>query len=623
MLDAFRKASQTWFIKILFAMLILSFGVWGIGDVIRMRAESTPAIVVGDQQISANQVTDEFRREVEQLAPAFGGKLTRDQARQLGLLQRTISQMVDRSLLDQSAESLKLGLDLDSLRRMIANTPVFQNELHVFDRNVYQRTLVRAGLTEKQFLESERGDIARQQLIELVGGGVKGPGAMAEPLFRYRNQQRVAETVTFPADKMPAPAKPDEAALQAFYKDHSSNFMAPELRAVSAVMIRMADVSGEIHPSEQDIEKAYQVRQAEFETPEKRNVQQVLFDDKAKAQAFADAVRQGKDLAAAAKDAGQQVADLGWVSRKDVPLAPLADAVFGTPGPGVVGPVETPLGWHVAHISSVTPGQVRPLSDVRSVIAQDLIKDEATNRLYTLSTQLEDSIGSGAGIDEAANVVKVKPVKVVAMDDHGNGPDGKPLPGIPLAPDFLALAFQTPQGSTSEVTQFRDNSGYFVLHVDKATPPALKPFDAVKDQVLAAWMADQRDKAAHGQAEAAAERLKKGESVAAVAGSFKVDTTKPFPRTGGDIPPLLAAEMFKAKAPGEVAVVMVPGGSMVARLKSVIEADPKAEAGAYEKTRAELDQAMSNDLLQQYVQSLQRQMGVHINNGIIEQQFER
>ena len=91
MLDSFRKASQSWFIKILFGMLILSFSVWGIGDVIRMRAESTPAIVVGSQEIPAGEVAEEFRRDTEQLAQAFGGKLSPDQARQLGLLQRPSS----------------------------------------------------------------------------------------------------------------------------------------------------------------------------------------------------------------------------------------------------------------------------------------------------------------------------------------------------------------------------------------------------------------------------------------------------------------------------------------------------------------------------------------------------
>ncbi len=626
MLDSFRKASQSWFIKILFGMLILSFSVWGIGDVIRMRAESTPAIVVGSQEITATEVAEEFRRDTEQLSQAFGGKLTTEQARQLGLLQRTIQQMISQALLDQAADQLKLGLDDETLRKMIANTAAFQNEFHVFDKAAYQRALVRAGLTEKQFVTLERRDMARQQVVQLVGGGMKTPAVMAEVLFRYRNEQRVAETVMFQADKMPAPAKADEAALNGYYKDHSAQFMAPEMRGITATVIRAADVAGDIKPSDADIEKSYQVRLAEFQSPDKRNVQQVLFDDKAKAQAFADAVAQGKDFAAAAKQAGQTVQELGWVDRKDVPLDELANAIFGATTTGVIGPVQTMLGWHVVRITALVPGKTRPLSDVRSQIVQDLVRDEATNRLYAASTRLEDSIGSGAGVEEAASALGLKPLKVSAMDEHGNGPDGKPAEGVPLTPEFLGLAFQTPQGSTSDVTGFKDGSGYFVLHVDQVAAPALKPFDQVKDQVIAAWTKDQRDQAARHQAETAAERMKKGESLAAVAGSFPIVTTKPFRRAGGEdaaVPPALAAEMFKQPATGEVAVVAAQGGTMLARLKTIIAADPVAEKGLYDKTRGQLDEAMSNDLLQQYLASLQTDLGVHVNNAVIDQQFQK
>ncbi len=626
MLDAFRKASQSWYIKILFGLLILSFGVWGIGDVIRMRVAATPAIVVGRQNISATEVVDEFRRDVERLSAAFGGKLSIDQARQLGLLQRTIAQIVSRSLLDQAADDLKLGVDDDTMRRIIAGTPAFQNQLHVFDKDIYQQVLTRAGLTERQYLGLERADFARQQLVRLIGGGATVPAALAEPLFRYRNEQRVAETVSFPANKMPEPAKPDDATLKAFYKAHSSQFMAPELRAVSAVVIRTADVAGDIKPSEQDVQKAYQARQGEFQTPETRDVQQVLFADKAKAQAFADTVRKGKDFAAAAKATGHTVSDLGWVDRRQMPIEGLAEATFGAPGPGIVGPVQSPLGWHVLHVASVVPGKTRALADVRSIIVQGLVNDEAANRLYALSTKLEDSIGSGAGIEEAAGTVGVKPLKVAAMDAKGDGPDGKPAPGVPLLSDFLATAFQTPQGDTSEVTQFKDNSGYFVLHVDKVTPPAVKPFDTVKDQVIAAWTDDQKEQVSRKEAEAAAERLKKGESLAAVAGPFKVETTKPFLRTGGgvaNVPPLLAAEMFKQTAPGGVAVVPLRGGAMLARLQSVIPADPKADAVAYNNARKKLGEALGEDLMQEYLAKLQKDYTVRVNTSLIDDQFQK
>src|SRR5208282_863666 len=84
MLDTFRKHSQHWIIKILFVLLILSFGIWGIGDVVRLRAASQPAITVGHAEISPRQVSEEFRRQAEQLVNMSKGKITLEQIRQMG-----------------------------------------------------------------------------------------------------------------------------------------------------------------------------------------------------------------------------------------------------------------------------------------------------------------------------------------------------------------------------------------------------------------------------------------------------------------------------------------------------------------------------------------------------------
>jgi hypothetical protein len=41
MLQALRSTVGSWIVKILFVLLILSFGVWGIGDIFRGRTDTT------------------------------------------------------------------------------------------------------------------------------------------------------------------------------------------------------------------------------------------------------------------------------------------------------------------------------------------------------------------------------------------------------------------------------------------------------------------------------------------------------------------------------------------------------------------------------------------------------
>jgi hypothetical protein len=81
--------------------------------------------------------------------------------------------------------------------------------------------------------------------------------------------------------------------------------------------------------------------------------------------------------------------------------------------------------------------------------------------------------------------------------------------------------------------------------------------------------------------------------------------------------------MFTLPRPGAVALVTVDGGTMVAQLKSIIPADPKVEAGQYDSMRAQLSQVMTGDALQEYGKALEKDLGVSINMGLIDQQFQK
>lgn len=622
MLESFRNASQSWFIKILFAFLILSFGVWGIGDVIRQRVTATPAIAVGDKEFSGPEVADRFRRDVERMSSMFGSKLTTDQAIQFGLLQQTVQRLVDAALLDQAAARQHLGIDDTTLRQNIAQIPAFQSQLKLFDKPTYQRVLASMNMTERQFLRLEKDDLARNLLLKEITGGVVAPAALAAPVYRFQSEKRSAEFVTFAADKMPNPPAPEPAVLQKYYDDHKADFLQPELRAITALVVHAADLAAAIHPTEDAIEKAYQARLGEFQTPEKRSVAQILFNDQASAQAFLDKNKETKDLAAAAKQAGADLTDLGTVSKAEMPIAELADAAFAASPSMLAGPVSSPLGWHVLRVSAVIPGKTRALAEVKDQIVASLVKDETTNQLYGLSNKLEDLVGGGSDINDTAKALNQTAIKIDAVDDHGRDAEGRKLTGPAITPGIIATAFQTVQGGTSDVTALPNNDGYYVLHVDRVTPAEIRPFDAVKPLVLAAWNAEQRSAAAKSQAEAALARLKKGESLAAIAGTMKIETTRPFPRNAnGGVPPLLAAEMFRQTAIGAAAVVANGPDSLLARLTQIDT--PEASGAGFDSTRNDISQSLADDLMQEYVTALKSEIGARVNMAVINQQFAK
>ncbi|MFD2232288.1 peptidylprolyl isomerase [Phaeospirillum tilakii] len=615
MLDVFRRFSKTWVVRILFALLALSFVVWGVGDVVRGGASRGPAIEVGRTAVTAPEVLNEFKREIERLQPLFGGKLTAEEARKLGILDRTVDTVITRSLIDEAARGLGLvAVDEVILRRITAN-PAFHGPGGQFDRELFRSRLARAGLSEDSFLRIERGNMVRNQLADALTGGLAAPAALADPLLRWRGERRTADTLQLDDASVPLPAAPDAATLEAYYKANTERFIAPESRALTVLLLRPADVAAGIAIDEAMLRDSFQQRQEEFSTPERRQVAQIVIDGQSDVARAYELLGQGKDLAAVAKALGRDIIDLGWVERRDLPEG-LSDAVFRL-GAGATGqPVKTALGWHVVRVAAIQPGKVQSFNDVRARLEQDLRREKALDALAEMSNKLEDALGGGATLEEAAGRFNLKVTKIPAVDAQGRGANGKPVPDLPKSDQFLDVAFHTEPNTESPLTEVPDN-GYFLVRVDQVTPPAPRPLAEIKAEVTARWQAERRHEQARAKADKLVERLKAGESLATVAQSagLRPSRTKPFQRQGGEgvaLPPPVIAGLFAAK-PGEVVSGDLPGATLIARVAEVLPFDPQAAKPAAESERRRIAQNLANDVADQFIAALNAAIGVKVD----------
>lgn len=618
MLDSFRNASKSWIIKLLFGLLVVSFLAWGVEDVVRGGLFGRgPAIKVGDREITAAEVMTEFKRDMDVLQPQFGGKLTTADARRLGLLDRTIETMVTRTLIDEAAYRLGLGTSDQAVVDKVAAEPSFRNEVGQFDRDLLRRALARAGWSEDEFMRQEKANIVRTQLAEALGGGVAAPGLLTDPLIRWNRETRVAETVSIKASAMPLPANPDATTLEAYYKANSTSFMAPEFRAVTALLLRSSDAGRGIEITDDMVAEAYKAREDEFHTPERRTLSQVVVADEGLAGKADEMVKAGKDLTAIAKDLSASVVDLGAVEKGDLPDE-LVEPVFAAKQGSLTAPIKSALGWHVVKVIQVAPESVRSLDQVKEQLAKDLLAEKSVDRLSELANQVEDALGGGATLEETATRFQLPLIRVAAMDAKGRSPAGKPIAEVPTSESFLDVAFHTEQGTESQLTEI-DNEGLFLLRVDSVTPPQPKALAEVRAEVLAAWQAGQRRDAAKELADKIVDKVKAGESLAKVAAAhaLKVETTTPFTREGGDgikLPPAIVSALFDGK-PGATASAASRDGWMVAQLDKVIAFDPKADAKIAEQIRQRTTNAVAVDLVDQLIAALQADIGVKVDRS--------
>lgn len=623
MLQVFRTKAAGVVVKLLFALLIVSFAVWGIGDYAFLRQGDPTAIEVGSTKVTASQLSAEYRNEINRLRQAFG-QLDSETARQFGLMDQVVQRTVTQTLLDQAADKLGVRIGDEVLRSRILAEPTFQTPGGQFDRQRFQQFLQQASLSEGAFLQLFRKEYTRDLVTEAVGAGARGPDPLLDRLYRYRNEKRGGETVFVPASSFTDVGTPDEAQLQSVYDDNREPFTAPEYRAVSVLRIGPEEVQAQVQVDDRQLEEEYRARLPELRRPERRELAQLLFADEAAAKTAHVKIAGGADFAETGKEAGQPPEQqiLGKVTRDDLPPQ-LAEPVFALTKGGVSAPVQSPFGWHILKVSDIEPGVEPGFAEVKDRLAQELRQKLAGDVAYELATKVEDAHAGGASLEDAAGKNGLQVTRLAAVDLRGQDATGKPIPLLAGARDVLASIFQTASGRETQLTEGAEGVWY-IARVDGVTPSALKPLAEVREDVVKLWQTERREEEARKRGEAILAEVKSGKTLEAAAAPFNLKPVKIEPvvrATGFDprapVPPEVNSRLFSI-ALNETATVPSHDGVYVVKLAEVVPADPAADPAGLAQLRDQLRQQVGSDLVAAYAAALRQRYGVSINQSVID-----
>lgn len=618
MLQAIRSKAESFIIKLLFGLLTASFALWGIGDIFRNWGTDTTVAKVGGKEITAEQLSEAMRNQLEQLRSVLGNNLDMEQAKQLGIVNATLQQIIGAHLLELETERLGLAIGDEGVRDAIIDNPNFKGPSGSFDRARYNQLLAANQLSEPQFEASVRDSLLRSMLTGAISDGATPPPFMVDTLYRSRAEHRVAATVTLTPAAVPAPPAPTEEQLAAYHDAHKDAFRTPEQRSLEIATLRVDDVAATIQVPEDKLKSEYQARRNEFQTPEERDVQQLLLPDEAKAKA-AEAELKSKDFATVAKeqaDADASSTDLGWVKSDDLPKE-LASVAFSLPQGKPSEPVHTSFGWHILLVTGIKPEAAQSFDQVKAKLAHDVARDEAGDQIAKTANNIDDALAAGNSFAAVAQKFGMKMQPVATIDAQGHGAAGKPVELPQPADAVLHTAFATDSGQTSPLTELGED-GYFLVHVDKVMPATVQPLAAVHDKAVSLWQADQKKDELKKLADQIVDEVKGGKSLKDAAASRKlaVTTTPALQRTGGDpsIPPALVAAIFGAKQ-GEAVSAEAGDTYAVAQVQSIEPADPAKDPAAVKQLSDFLANSMRNDMLGSFDQALRSHFPVEINQA--------
>jgi peptidyl-prolyl cis-trans isomerase D len=628
MLRGIHKASTNWLGKAIMAcvlgLLVVSFAIWGIGDIFRGFGLSALA-KVGRTEISVEQFRQIYNDRLQQLSRQIGRPISQDQARAIGFDRQVIGQVVAEAALDERARQLRLGLSDAEIAKRVMNDPSFQGISGQFDRGRFDAIIRQAGYTEPRYVAEQRRVLLRQQLADTVAGALVPPKTAIEALHRYENEERTIEYVALDRSQAGDIPPPTPETLAKYFEERKALFRAPEYRKLVVLTVTPTELAKWTVISDAEARRIYDERRARYATPERRHVQQIVFPKAEDAQAASDRIAHGLSFEALAAERGLKDSDidLGTIAKSAIIDRAVADAAFSLKAGEVSAPVQGRFGTALVRVDKIEAEQVRQYEQVAAEIKQDVAVERAKAEVSGLRDKIEDARASGDSLAETAQKLKLASTTIEATDRSGRGPDGVPVPSLPQGVNVVTAAFTTDVGVEVDPLQV-EGGGFVWYEVVGITPSHDRTLDEVKNEVEARWRNDEITTRLIAKTNAMLDKLQAGTALKDIAAAehLKLETASGLKR--GKPPEALSAEaldsVFRAAngAPG-AAQGDQPTRRIVFRVTHVVVPDPDVASEDGKRAVETLRQSLTNDLIGEYVARVEAEIGTTINPSALSQ----
>ena len=273
------KSTIVW---LLMGMLIVGLGGFGVTN---FSGGTADIGAVGDVEISASDYARMLRSEMQEFSARTGKQITPAEAKAIGIDRAALGRLYTTAALEAEANRVGISVGDKVVQGQVATIAAFRGLDGKFDRKVYADTLRQEGMTVTKFEHDLRMDQARVILQQASLDGVTAPEAVTALTQDWLLETRDIRWTELTAADLPAPvALPDEATLQAWHQANAARFTSPEIRKITYVWLTPEMLEDKVTVDEQALRDLYQERIKDYQQPERRMVEKLVFPSMATAE---------------------------------------------------------------------------------------------------------------------------------------------------------------------------------------------------------------------------------------------------------------------------------------------------------------------------------------------------
>jgi peptidyl-prolyl cis-trans isomerase D len=628
MIGGMRKFAKSKWAILLFALLILSFGVFGFSDPFQ-GVSGGGFVKVDGRSIEQRDITRLVDQELERIRQESGEVLSQRDAAQRGITQQILSGEVYRTSVLAYADEIGVRASISAVNNLLMNNaPRFKDPLGRINIQEVRRYAADQGQTVAQFEKALQDDLTFNYMQTAAFAGVVTPEILSRPLLDYFGEMRTLSVARLTPTSLPEPTPPTDEELRAWYTAHADQFRQPERRRISILTYSAADFTDKVEISDAMIKAEYDRRIRDFSTPQTRNVAQFTGERPA-LQSFVDTVKQGVALEEAlGRSQGVTRTDLTVTPGEIAAMKPgdedqktFDDTIFSLPANQIAGPAQVGDAWYVVQVTGITEGVPTPLEQVSDQIRQSIAETEA-RRMFDATYESFYDMAGGVSLEEMGKEIGAPVIELAPVNANGQTMSGAQSSLLARNPEAFRSLFSLGAGQMTDVIE--GDGERTIMRVDEVVAPFTLPFEEVQADVRTRYLREKLEEEADRLANGMVAAVKAGTPFEQAADANRmaalgaVEVMREPPRLDAQV--LAAAYNLKLD---DVAVVKGQNNEpWVVRVDKITPATSEVEASLKPQIDSQIAESLLNDLREVFARGVQKEVQVRPNEKAISAYFE-
>lgn len=587
MLQNIRDKTQGTIAKILIALIVVPFAIFGIESLV---GGGGPVEVakVNDDKITELELQQAITVQKQQLLMKMGDSIRPEMLDDAALRGPTLDSLITQRLLQQKAVDMKLSVPERVVDEIILSAPDFQED-GKFSSERYQVLLRNMGYTPGYFKNLKKQELLMSQLYVGMAASEFVTSKELEKVAGMLQQQRSFSYVTIPLAVLADKINPDSKEIASYYQSHQDQFLNPERVKLDYIELRMEDFAPAL--DDKALQAEYDREMADMKPVTERRAAHILIEvnkerNEQQARELADSILKrvsaGEDFAKLAEQYSDDIGskssggDLGLSDGTVFP--PLFEEKLATLKAGEVSaPIKTDDGIELLKLIDVNTKPLPTFAERKNEIAQRLLREQAQPALMKTVEKLRDLVFNSDGLSAPATELKLTVKQSEWIERNNKDPllNNEKIMAAVFSPEVLK------EHNNSDVIELTPDH-YIVARVREHAEAAPKPLESVTIDIVKAL---KQERALEQSKQIAAEivkRVAQGEEFkkAAADAGYNARSVEKSTRGNANVSPELSRTVFTLPRPSvgkplPTDTVSTSSGDLaLLQLSEVIEGQP-------------------------------------------------